>query len=229
MIRFIPTFIILFFIDIHCFAQLDSCKSSTFNCIESINGSSDFILSTSESVDFTFDNMSKYVGGITYTGATVLRLKIDSANSSCKWKLAMYIDDNQPISDTSWVTNTPYGNSGNIPTLELIEVRVYNSCGTPEANGIFRTFSNNTGNAYDPLNINNAKRFDVLNIIPATAAAIPPIKPGDCDGDPVNGAGSYLTNYNEYNFNIDYRIKPKYSFRPGLYSIVIRFCLVEVP
>ena len=227
MIRFITTFVFLFFIDIHCFAQLDPCSNPlTFNCASSIDSTSKFIRSTPESVDFTFDKMSKYVGGITYTGATVLRLKIDSVNSSCKWKLVMYIDDNQPASDTSWVTTTPYGGSGNIPTLELIEVRVYNGCGTPYKNGVFRTFSESMGDAYDPLNINNAKRFQVLDIIPDN---IPLNKPGNCNGSQVNGAGSYLTNYNEYNFNIDYRIKPKYSFRPGLYSIVIRFCLVEVP
>ena len=184
---------------------------STSNCSDAVTGSR-FYINGRTNIDFTFDEMNKYTRGITYTGATQLRLKIDESNPGfCKWKLIMIVENNGY--NNQWEPLTYYGNSGTNPNLNLIQVSVWNGCGTPLYNGVFRTFSNN---------INQ----DTLSIIPDI-----PLRnlPGPCDGTHINGPGSYLNDYNEFSFNIDYRIIPGYALRPGSYQLRIRFCLVEIP
>lgn len=185
----------------------------TSNCSDAVAGTSRFYLDGRSNIDFTFDEMSEYVRGITYSGATQLRLKIDEINPGmCKWKLVMIIENNGYLPNNEWESLVNYGSSGTQPNLNLIEVSVWNGCGTALFNGVFRTFANN---------INQ----DTLSIIPDLAIRN---LPGPCDGTHINGPGSYLTNYNEFSFNIDYRITPGFTLRPGAYQIRIRFCLVEI-
>lgn len=187
---------------------------TTSNCVDAISGSSRFLMSTPGNIDFTFSDINKYVSGITISGATQLRLKVDEQNpGACRWKLIMYIDNNNHLPSNEWEPLYTYSSSGNIPELDLIQVKVYNGCGTPLNNGIFQIFSGNT-------------QYDILEIIPDDGNFYPS---GNCDGSHVNTPGSYLTDYNEYNFNIDYRIIPGFQYRPGIYQIKIHFCLVEVP
>lgn len=186
---------------------------TTANCSDAIAGTSRFYMTTAGNVDFTFSDMQKYVAGITHSNATQLRLKIDSINSACKWKLIMYIDNNNTLPLNEWETLTTYGSSGTVPELNEIEVKVYNGCGTPLNNGVYQIFSGNT-------------QYDILDIIPELLVLN---SAGSCDGTQINSAGSYLTDYNEFNFNIDYRIIPGYQHKPGVYQIKIHFCLVEVP
>lgn len=169
-------------------------------------------MTTSNNVSFVFDEMREYIAGITQSGSTTLRLKVDeTVVGDCKWKLIMYIDNNGTLPVNNWETLISYGSSGNIPELDLIEVKVYNGCGTPLQSGIYQIFTNNLNH-------------DILEIIPES---VPRVMPAPCDGSQVNGPGSYLTDYNEFTFNIDYRIKPGYLLRSGAYEINIRFCLTE--
>ncbi len=170
---------------------------------------SELIRSTSGNIDFTFDNFSKYNGGITFSGATLLRLKVLANDISCKWVLRMYIDNNgggTPVNE--WETSFPYGISGSKPTLDLIQVKIYNGCNTPINSGLYQNFV--------PA---NGAFIDIINDVSLNAA-------GSCSTN-VNGAGSYLTNYNEYSFTVDYRIVPGLSYAAGLYTLNIHFCLVE--
>ncbi|MCX7955244.1 MAG: hypothetical protein N3A01_08680 [Bacteroidales bacterium] len=203
---------------VKCFSLLSQpvCNNpTTANCSDVVGGSSRFYMTTNPNIVFTFSDIRDYYRGIELCGATQLRLKIDSNNINCKWKLIMYIDNNGFIPSNEWEPILYYGNTGYAPQLNLIEVKVYNGCGTPLNNGIYQIFTNNTNH-------------DVIEIIPEL-----PVQnlPGNCDGNHVNSAGSYLTHYNEYNFNIDYRIKPDFNLKllPGVYRIKINFCLVEVP
>jgi hypothetical protein len=187
----------------------------TTNCSDAVGGTSRFYMSTPGNVDFVFTEMRQYINGITLSGATQLRLKIDENNpGNCKWRLMMYVDNNNTLPPNQWETINTYGNSGNIPELDLIQVKVYNGCGTPLNSGVYQVFAGNT-------------QYDIIDIIPE----LPNINPaGTCDpNNPTNGAGSYLTYYNEYNFTIDYRIIPGFRHRPGAYQIKIWFCLKEVP
>ncbi len=170
---------------------------------------SELIRSTPGNIDFTFDNFSKYNGGITLSGATLLRLKVLANDISCKWALRMYIDNNggaTPINE--WETSLPYSISGLKPTLDLIQVKIYNGCNTPINSGIYQNFI--------PA---NGAFIDIINDVTLNAA-------GSCAPN-VNGAGSYLTNYNEFSFTVDYRIVPGLTYAAGMYSLNIKFCLVE--
>jgi hypothetical protein len=171
---------------------------------------SELICSTSGNVNFTFDSFTEYNSGINLSGSTILRLKVLPNNASCKWILRVYIDNNPgggtPVNE--WETSAAYGTSGTKPTLDLLDLKVYNGCNTPLFSGIYRSFGAANGEYLDI--INN------VGLIPA----------GSCMTN-VNGAGSYLSNYNEYNFTIDYKIIPGLNYKPGMYQISLRFCLVE--
>ena len=203
-------FLILF---IQSFSLLAQCGAPPSANCQGIPAS-ELILSTPTNVDFTFDSFSKYKGGISQSGSTILRLKVLPNNASCKWVFRVYVDNNPGGGTlaTDWEhTMPPYGNSGSIPTLDLLEIRIYNGCNTPVASGIYRSFAPANGSS--------------LDIIP-TGMLIPAGNP--CvQGASVNGPGSYLSNYDEYSFTIDYRIIPGLTCRPGMYQISLRFCLVE--
>ncbi len=168
----------------------------------------ELIRTTSSNVDFIFDDFRKYVTGLTYSGSTVLRVVADSldGNPNCQWRLMMYLDNGFT---GEWEQLVAYGSSDSIPTLDLLQVKVYNSCGTPIVNNTYQSFE------------------DIENYVLAIIPVNPPVY-ADCDGNPVNTVGSYLTNYQEFSFTIDYRIKPGFAYRPGAYQLKINFCLVEI-
>jgi hypothetical protein len=170
-------------------------------------------LSTPGNVNFVFDSFDKIKAGITISGSTILRLKVTPNNAACKWALRVFIDNNPgggtPASE--WEKLSIYGSAiGNKPKLNLLQVRVYNGCNTPINSGVYQTFAAADGSFIDIV--------DGLALTPA----------GSCTTN-VNGAGSYLTNYNEYNFTIDYRLIPGMVMTPGYYQVSLRFCLVEQP
>lgn len=190
----------------HAFAQI-SCP--TYIAVNCNDATSQFIQNpTPNNLDFVFDNLSKYVSGITYSGSTILKLKIDSNNAYCKWKLVMYVNNTSSTGD-EWETIQNYGAGGKKPTVDLIQVRVYNYCGTPQGLGKYQTF---------PLGTHLLRIIDdPIHLNPS----------GLCNLTEVNSFGNYLTNYGEYSFIIDYRIIPAFSLNlsPGSYQVQIKFCL----
>lgn len=173
------------------------------------------LLLSSSNTDFVFDSFTDYLGGVTLSGSTTLRLKVDSGNVNCKWKLAMIIDNNPGggTAASDWETMNTYGSSGTVPTLDAIEVRVYNGCNTPLNNNIYQTF-------FPAVNGSNIDIINDVMLNPASTPCIPGVQ--------VNSLGSYITHYNEFTFQIDYRVQPGFTFNPGIYSIKISFCLVEI-
>lgn len=210
-------YIIIYYIilSFELYAQCTNCSSpTTANCFDVTSGNSRFILDGKTNYDFTFDELTEYARGITYVGQTTLKLTVgEQTAGACKWKLVMYIDNNNTLPANEWEPLVYYGNSGTNPQLNLIQVAVYNGCGTPIANGVYQIFAGNT----------NCDQIDIIPALPVQNL------PGACNGTQVNGPGSYLTNYNEFIFHIDFRIIPGFQLRPGSYQIRIRFCLVEVP
>jgi hypothetical protein len=171
---------------------------------------SEMLLGGSDAVYFTFNEFNQYYGGITYGGATTLRLKVDSLNSLCKWSLKMIVDNNPAAtSDPSeWETLYSYGAGTSAPPINLLSVRVYNGCNTPIMSGVYQNFPGT--------NQSEITLIDDISLNPA----------GTC-GPNVNGSGSYISNFNEFTFTIDYRVIPGLTFSPGIYQLSIRFCLVE--
>lgn len=202
-----------------CFAAVAINSNTSYGQCEGVSSancqavpSSEMMLSTESSLSFAFTDFKDYTAGQTINGASRLRLKVEPNNALCKWSLRVYIENN-PAAGTAlsdWETLFNYGNQTSIPSLDLLELRVYNGCGTPISSGVYQKFQ--------PV---NGAYIDIINDSDLTI-------PGTCTTN-VNGAGSYVTNYNEFTFNIDYRIVPGLSWSAGIYQLNLHFCLVEQP
>jgi hypothetical protein len=178
---------------------------------------SKIILASPANLELVFDSFSEYNGGITLNGSSIVRLKVlrkyPLTTDSCKWMLSMYVSNGgngTPVSQWETLTNYGIAGSGIIPTLDLLQVKIDNGCNTPINSGMWQNFDSLSGAV-----------IHIINNSAFTAA-------GTCGGQQVNGAGSYLTNYNEYSFVIDYRIKPGMLYRPGHYELSIKYCLTEM-
>ena len=171
---------------------------------------------TSEQTDFIFDSFSKYIAGLTFHGVANVNIKVDDQvppNPDCKWMLRMTVENN-PASGTAadeWEQLVNYGAGNTAPAkIEILEVRVTNGCFTSPIDGIYQNF-NQTG--------------DYIEIIENTGIRI---NAGSCTTN-VNGPGNFLLNYDEFHFQIDFKIVPGFNFDPGIYNLQLKFELVEVP
>ena len=169
---------------------------------------------TSVNAMMTFDDFSKYTGGYTINGVAKVRVRVEDKaiiDPLCSWNLIMTIENN-PAAGTpanEWEELNKYGSgTGQNPTIDALEIRVRNSCGTSPIDGVFTTFANN---------------MDVIDII---APLLPVTPAGTCSLN-TNGAGTYMTHYDEFNFTIDVRVKPGYDFNPGIFSLNVKFRLEE--
>lgn len=182
---------------------------------------SDIILTTPDRIELLFDSFSEYKGGIVLNGSSIIRLKVDAnllPPFPCQWKLSMIVTNNGWGVPSDWETTVAYGGAGSgvPPALDLLELRVSNVCNTPLNSGIWQSFAPLTGSV-----------IDIINNV-----ALVPSTPGICNLQ-TNGEGSYLSNYNEYSFIIDYRLIPfdaalGFIYRPGRYELHIKFCLQEM-
>jgi len=194
------------------FAQPACTPSPTSNC-EDVSSGSVYLMSSAANVDFTFDSFGKFVSGITINGATLLRLIVAEVAvpvTPCRWQLHANIDNGGVFAINEWEQITDYGNPGPpYPTVDLMQIRVRNACNTP----LIGTGFNTLMNINQTLDIVDSPGFD--------------FGPSGCAGTNVNRPGSYLTNYGEYSFIMDYRILPTFAFKPGVYQLNVRFCLSE--
>jgi hypothetical protein len=176
----------------------------------------DLVPSSGEQSDFVFDSFGKYIGGITYHGAVKINVEVDDQappNPDCKWMLTMSVENN-PSSGSGadeWETLTTYGaGNADVPKIEILEVRITNGCATSPADGVYQSFTVD-GDYYEIIE-NTGLRIDA----------------GSCITN-VNGPGSFLTNYSEFSFMVDFRIVPGFDNAPGIYQLQVKFELVEVP
>ena len=217
---------ILCFAPLFSQAQFNCDPPPTADCESAIPGFGDSRLvlnnvpsgQSFQNIDVPFTTGKDYYAGRIITGGTTLSVKVDPLTAACKWGLKMTVDNDidgmSAAVATEWFQATAYGigNSGINPPISELEVKVYNICNTPIANGVFRNFTNH---------------LDQLLIIDGTAMLQ---AAGTCTGN-VNGPGSFQTNFAEYTFYVDYKIKfasgSEFSYNPGLYQLRIHFCLVE--
>ncbi len=171
---------------------------------------------TSVSNIMTFDTPSKYQSGITITGAAKLKIRVKDKtipDPLCSWNLTMLLDNNPSAGtpSTEWEKLVLYGNGlSNNPAISILQVRVRNACATSPSDGIYQTVTTNT---------------DIIDII---AALLPVTAAGSCTTN-VNGPGNYITNYDEFHFDIDVRVVPKFAYNPGVFQLNLRFHLEENP
>jgi len=164
----------------------------------------------------TFDDFTDYNGGQIINSVARIRIRVlDQAvvDPLCSWSLVMIVDNN-PGGGTpapEWEELLQYGSgSGTNPPINALEVRVRNNCATSPIDGVFQTFTN------------HGDLIDIISpLLPVTPA-------GGCNIN-TNGAGSYLTDYNEFNFDIDLRVTPNFTYNPGIFQLNITFHLEENP
>ncbi|MEM7160925.1 MAG: hypothetical protein AAF487_00665 [Bacteroidota bacterium] len=162
----------------------------------------------------TFDDFSKYNGGVTLNNALTLRVKVDHQavpDPDCSWFLNMEVFNNPgagtPIDE--WEELFQYGSgSSDNPDLDILEIRIRNTCATSPLNGTFQTFTNNG---------------DIMDII---QSMLPVTPAGSCTSN-VNGPGDFNTNYDEFTFTVDIRVRPTLNYNPGIYEMSVRFHLEE--
>jgi hypothetical protein len=198
---------IIFFI----FLVLTFSSNSQIHC-----GTVELVPNTSVNELATFDEFSYYQSGYNINSVAKIRVKVTDQSPvdvACSWSLVMTIENN-PGAGTppdEWEELATYGNGLSMnPTIDMLEVRVRNTCSTSPIDGAFQSFSNHG---------------DIIDLI---AALLPVTPSGSCTTN-VNGPGDYLTNYSEYNFDIDIRLKPSFQLNPGIFQLNVKFTLTENP
>lgn len=185
-------------------------------------------------LDIDFDNFSKYLSGVSYSGSITLKIEVSQhlpfppADECTDWKLMMFwdndlggafvpLDGDMPLNvPGQWMNLTPYGVGNNdVVTYDIIKVRVTNISGTSESNTWFLDF------LYDDPDRANPNYNDYGKLIYSS------------NNVPV----SYLTNYREYYFIVDIRIDlahdinenptNPFRFNPGVWATNLKFVLSE--
>jgi hypothetical protein len=177
-------------------------------------GSVEIVPNSSVNQVVVFDDFNRYNGGITINSVTRIRITVEDKtvpDPLCSWNLRMFIENNSgagtPVDE--WEELTTYGNqNADNPKLSALQIRVRNSCATSPSDNTFQSFSTTA---------------DVLDII---AQMLPLTPAGSCTQN-VNGPGSYLSNFDEFTFDIDLRLNPGFQYNPGIYNLNIRFRLEE--
>lgn len=164
-------------------------------------------------LDFSYDTFGKYLGGITQNGATRLKINVSNTillNPDCRWNLVVYIENgNGGTPNTEWESVYSQSSSGNPPQVDMLQMRINNRCNTSQTGSQFFNVPVTVGQA--------------IMVITNTGITIPA---GSCTTN-VNGPGNATTNYDEYTFDIDYRLQPGLGLRSGVYQLRVKFVLTE--
>ncbi len=170
-------------------------------------------LTTTSNLDFSFDTYTKYQSGLTINGATRLKVTVKNNinnNPDCRWNLVIYVENGSASTPPNeWEMLYSASTSGNKPEIDLLQLRIRNACNTSL-----------TGNQF--FNVPTVGGTPIL-IISNNGVTTPA---GSCTTN-VNGPGDPINNYNEFNFDIDYRLVPGSGFRSGTYQLRLRYVLIE--
>ena len=158
-----------------------------------------FGLKTSPTENLIFNTIEKYQHGLVQYN--FLQLNIESDRT---WDL--YVGANTSVQG-EWDEDLRYSNSGATPIIDILQLRFRNVQGTAQQDDFFPIRDVN-----DPVYIIGS---DVLDAEKA------------CGVEGANAAGSYLTDPGCYQFNLDLKVTPGFTYRPGLYRMEIVFTLFE--
>jgi hypothetical protein len=159
-----------------------------------------FEVVTNPDVDFVFNTVQKYQSGLLAMNAITLRITAVGVN----WDL--YVGAETDVAGT-WDIVSTYGVNGNDPNVELLKVRFRNTASTSQEATFFDLQDIST-----PVYIIGSELADPVINCPATG---------------TNTPGSYLTDPQCYQFNVDLQITPGFTLKPGLYKLNIKYMIVE--
>jgi len=180
-------------------------------------GSVELLLDEQGDNTFTFNDFTSYEGG--FPRKTIARLKIRVENKTtpdilCSWNLTLQLD-NAGVTTNELEEFNLYGDgAGQNPLLSIFEIRAINDCMTSTDYSNFVPL-NNVKNVLELIKPNSGT-LDTSDIINA----------GSCTQN-VNGVGDYISNYSEFTFKIELRIKPGMTYNPGTFGLTFNFRLEE--
>lgn len=192
-------------------------------------------------INFTFDNITDYVGGITKYGATQLNV-----NSTIAWDLVAVgtssINQNSAGAAPFWDQNMAYSTTGN-PQIPLQVLELHQTPENPSGGGAgidySMPFTNPpSGNNYintafeaggTTSTSNNIAIAGKIGAVGAANSVIP--------GSYINNIGEAFNSSN-YKYTVDFRLLPGLpstfnglmlagSVQPGIYTMEIRYILME--
>ena len=170
--------------------------------IANVNAQSvSFALTTSPNITFDFNTIQKYQNGITIMNACTLNIEAVGT----QWDL--YVGATT-TNVGFWDVTTTYGSNGTLPTIGIMKLQFRNASATSLMSGFFALQDRSTPTY-------------IIGTSSAPDVAI------TCPNLGTNTAGTYLTNPSCYKFNIDLRIVPGFTLRPGLYTIRIDYIIVQ--
>ncbi len=171
-------------------------------------------VSSSANVDFSFDTFGEYMAGITQNGSTKLKVAVSNSlnnNPSCRWNLVILVENaSATTAPTEWEQLQSNSTSGTAPQIDMLQLRIRNNCNTSL-----------TGNQFFNVPTTTGTPIIVISNNGITTPA------GSCTTN-VNGPGNSITNYNEYSFDIDYRIVPTNGVRSGVFQLKVKYLLTEI-
>ena len=230
------------------FAQLEDEKNVTITM--DLQPILKLDMSTSDQVNFVFDNIASYAGGITRYGATVLKI-----SSTVDWDLYPVAMSSDPLG-VNMDNNVVYGNNTdanalNTIPMSILELHQFPANSNPGAAIDYSAaFQAPIANAYLP-DVNNIGDVGVSSIAPYVEAGVTRMIEGDNTNAAFGVGGSYLTNTvaaavtTPFIFTMDYRIIPGLPVifptsslataiftggvyaAPGVYTMNVKYVLAE--
>ncbi|MBP9186352.1 MAG: hypothetical protein KBE91_03070 [Bacteroidia bacterium] len=170
-------------------------------------------VNSNPNIDFSFDTFGEYLGGITQNGSTKLKVAVSNSlnnNPACRWSLVIYVENASVATPpTEWEQLQSSSTSGATPKIEMLQLRIRNNCNTSQ-----------TGNQFFNVPATTGTPIIVISNNGITTPA------GSCTTN-VNGPGNATANYNEFNFDVDYRILPTAGVRSGIFQLKVKYLLTE--
>lgn len=167
----------------------------------------DFALTTSPSIDFTFNTITKYQNGIIIPNAVTLNV----VATGTQWD--MYVGSTTATSGT-WDNIQYYSSTGDgFPSVGLLQVAFRNNSSTSQISG------------YVPLEDISTT---TLNVIGNRATSPDPaVNCSDVVNQGTNTPGTYITDPQCYQFKVDFRIVPGLTYRAGVYTLRVDIIIAQ--
>ena len=187
--------------------KLTCCFIFTFMLMKVSAQSVNFEFKTNSGVDFTFNTITKYLNGIIIPNAVTL----DVVAIGTQWDL--YVGTTT-ITPGTWDNIQYYSSTGNgFPPVGLLQIAVRNASNTSQISG------------YIPMHDIATTSVDIIGN--HLTAPDPPVNCADVAHQGTNTAGSYTSDPQCYQFNIDFRIVPGLNYIAGQYSLRVDFIIAR--
>ncbi len=160
-----------------------------------------FALKTSPNLEFIFNTVDKYETGIIRANAVTLNIEAVGT----QWDLYVGTTTTTP---GKWDVVSTYASTGTLPTVDMVELQFRNASNTSQVSGFFSL-------------------TDISTPTYIIGSAVNPDPATNCPNNGTNTAGSYIGSPQCYKFNVDMRIKPGLSFRPGLYTLRVDYVIIQ--